>query len=297
MTVLAEPGTWLVRMARRDFQPEFSAHISTASHAQDDTQTDGEKFRNTTSRFMVDNCIIHVTLSNMPFIQFPFIKVPKELLPIVGEPTSGTRAYRREGTYKECGEWFEILAEYYKGDVGLSTGGVIMFVPVSRAGVHKRIKEGKLTAFFFYVTHEETREFGAKRTAKERPFILVSVSECKAWAEDMKRKVGFVDDPHETPFLESTRLLRAGGGDEPTSERDEKEADEFAIKDPKDKGNRKVKYQDYGGNKETMQQDWIYMAKELQAAMASPEKGAALRRRLRKGMEWDKENKTWKLKE
>jgi len=33
----------------------------------------------------------------MPFIQFPFIEVPKELLPIVGEPTPGTRAYRREG--------------------------------------------------------------------------------------------------------------------------------------------------------------------------------------------------------
>jgi hypothetical protein len=236
----------------------------------------------------------------MPFIQFPYIEVPKELLPTVGQPTHGTRAYRREGTYNECGEWFETLAEHYKGDVGLSTGGVIMFVPVSRAGVHKRIKEGKLTAFFFYVTHEETRPFGAKRTAKERPFILVSVSECKAWAEEMKRKVGFVDDPNQTPFLESTRLLRESlreGGDEPTSAKEENEAYEFVNKDPKDQGNRKVKYRDFGGNKEDVQQDWIYMQKELQTAMASPEKAAALRRRLRKGMEWDKANKTWKLKE
>ena len=31
--------------------------------------------------------------------------------------------------------------------------------------------------------------------------------------------------------------------------------------------------------------------------MASPEKAAAFRRRLRKGMEWDKGNRTWKLKE
>jgi hypothetical protein len=238
----------------------------------------------------------------MPFIQFPFVEVPKELLPIVGEPTPGTRAYRREGTYKECGEWFETLAEYYKGDVGLSTGGVIMFVPVSRAGVHKRIMAGKLTAFFFYVTHEETRPFGAKRMAKERPFILVSVSECKAWAAEMKRKVGFVDDPNETPYLESTRLLRESlsqesGGDEPASEKEEIDADEFANKDPKDKGNRKVKYRDYGGNKELMQQDWIYMQKEIQVAMTSPEKASALRRRLWKGMAWDKENKIWKLKE
>jgi len=31
--------------------------------------------------------------------------------------------------------------------------------------------------------------------------------------------------------------------------------------------------------------------------MASPEKAAAFRRLLRKGMEWDKGNRTWKLKE
>jgi hypothetical protein len=57
----------------------------------------------------------------MPFIQFPFIEVPKELHKLVGEPTPGTRAYRREGSFKECGEWLEQLGEYYKGDVGLST--------------------------------------------------------------------------------------------------------------------------------------------------------------------------------
>ena len=78
------------------------------------------------------------------------------VLGLVGEPTPGTRAYRREGTFKECGEWLEKLGEYYKGDVGLSTSSVVLFVPVSRASVYKRIKEGKLTAFFFYVTHEET---------------------------------------------------------------------------------------------------------------------------------------------
>jgi len=96
----------------------------------------------------------------MPFIQFPFIEVPKELRELVGEPTPGTRAYRREGTHAQCAEWFEALGEYYQGDVGLSTNGVVLFVPVSRAGVHKRIKEGKLTAFFFYITSEETTLFG-----------------------------------------------------------------------------------------------------------------------------------------
>jgi DNA repair protein RadC len=37
----------------------------------------------------------------MGFIEFPFIEVPKDLRKIVGEPTPGTRAYRREGTHAE----------------------------------------------------------------------------------------------------------------------------------------------------------------------------------------------------
>ena len=234
----------------------------------------------------------------MPFIQFPFIEVPKELLPLVGEPTPGTRAYRREGTFKECGEWLEKLGEYYKGDVGLSTNSVVLFVPASRASVYKRIREGKLTAFFFYVTHEETRLFGAKRKAKERPFIAVSISECKAWAEEMKRRVGFVDDPNESLFTESERLLQATGGEEPT-EKEAREVTEFAERDPKDKGNRKVRYQKERSTiyDDYKQQDMLYLMTELKAAMASPEKAVALRRRLRKGMAWDKAHKTWKLKE
>ena len=118
---------------------------------------------------MVDNCIYHATIGNMPFIQFPFIEVPKELRKLVGEPTPGTRAYRREGTFKECGEWLEKLGEYYKGDVGLSTSSVVLFVPVSRASVYKRIKEGKLTAFFFYVTHEETTVVRRKAQSQGTP--------------------------------------------------------------------------------------------------------------------------------
>ena len=181
----------------------------------------------------------------MPFIQFPFIEVPEELHKLVGEPTPGTRAYRREGTFKECGEWLEKLGEYYKGDVGLSTSSVVLFVPVSRASVYKRIKEGKLTA-----------------------------------------------------FKESERLLQAGGGDEPTDQ-EAKEVVEFTERDPKDKGNRKVRYQKERSTiyEDYKQQDMLYLLTELKAAMASPEKAVALRRRLRKGVEWDKTNKTWKLKE
>src|ERR1017187_9505039 len=129
------------------------------------------------------------------FIQFPFVEVPRELRKIVGEPTPGTHAYRREGTFAECGQWFEALGDCYQGGVGLSPSGVSMFVPVTRAAVHKRIREGKLTAFAFYITKEEKSFLGVKRKTKQRPYICLSVSECKAWAAEMKRKAGYVDEP------------------------------------------------------------------------------------------------------
>lgn len=68
----------------------------------------------------------------MAFIQFPFIEVPKDLREIVGEPTRGTRAYRREGTHAECGQWIEDLGLHYKGDVGIS--------PAYNGQVFRRVK-------------------------------------------------------------------------------------------------------------------------------------------------------------
>ena len=82
----------------------------------------------------------------------------------------------------------------------------------SAAAVHKRIKEGKLTAFFFYITHVESTFFGTKRKVKLRPYILVSVSECKAWAEEMKRRMGYVDEPDESLMKQRTNAQAGGGG-------------------------------------------------------------------------------------
>ena len=51
-----------------------------------------------------------------------------------------------------------------------------MFVPASRAAVHKRMKEGRLTAFCFHVVHEEKTFFGNVRKAKATPFVYIPVS-------------------------------------------------------------------------------------------------------------------------
>jgi hypothetical protein len=232
----------------------------------------------------------------MPFIQFPFIEVPKDLHKIIGEPSPGTRAYRREGTHDECGLWLEALGEHYKGDVGISPAGVSMFVPVQRAAVHKRIKEGKLTAFFFYITRIENTFFGTKRKVKLRPYIVLSMSECKAWAAEIKRRMGYVDAPDEPPLRTSKRLMPGTAEDKLKIEKHAKEALDFTQTDPKDKGNRKVRYEE-ALDTENRQQDMFYLLAEAMAAMASGKKAEFYRQRLQKGMEWDKHEKRWKWKE
>ena len=162
----------------------------------------------------------------MEKFEFPFINVPAEARPIVGEPTPGTRLYRREGTYEQYGEWFETLQELFKSDVGLSPGGVTMYVPVSRSAVHKRLKDGKLTGFAYYVTTDDESFFGKKRIAKQRPYIVLSISECKAWAEEYKRRKGYSYD------------------DLPGTQKEAEAIEDFVQKDPKDKGNKRVVYKE-----------------------------------------------------
>jgi hypothetical protein len=233
----------------------------------------------------------------MAFIQFPFIEVPKDLRKIIGEPTPGTRAYRREGTHAECGQWIEDLGLHYKGDVGISPAGVTMFVPVQRAAVHKRIKEGKLTAFFFYITRIDGTFFGSKRKVKLRPYILLSMSECKAWVAEMKRRMGYVDEPGESLMEQRKKLKPVAAVDEPKTRKEVEEALAFADTDPKDKGNRKVRYEEPLST-ENRQQDMFLLLAEAMAAMASDKKKAEFyQKRLERGMEWDKKAKKWKWKE
>lgn len=146
---------------------------------------------------------------------------------LVGKPDSGTRIYRREGTYKESGEWIMAINDEFD-DRFVSPGGVGMFVPASRAAVHKRMKEGRLTAFCFHVVHHEKTFFGNVRKAKASPYVYIPVSECKAWAKELEEKRGQVEpvDPSD-------------------------DSSEFYEKDPEDRKNRKVHYTEDYADKDT----------------------------------------------
>jgi hypothetical protein len=230
--------------------------------------------------------------------ELPFINVPLEALPIVGEPTPGTRFYRREGSDEECGEWFEAIGRIFQGDVGLSPGGVAMFVPVSRAAVHKRLREGRLTGFAFHVTSQGKSLWGKPRKIKDRPYLVLSVSECRAWAKELKRKAGLAEDAELNPDQRRQLLGPVAGSDEPESLKEVEEDTKFVEQDPKDKGRKGVVYGEPMSRdeiKEEIQTQVLFAVEGVLGKLMPGKLGEKHRKRARGGtLVKDTKSKKWK---
>ena len=123
--------------------------------------------------------------------EFPFINIPNHLRTSVGNPDEGTRIYRRYGSEDDVEDWFNAVCDICQGDGTVSPGGVSMYVKVSRPAVHKRLKEGRITGFMFH-TVKNGRFFKGRKKLQDggTPLICIPVSECKAWAEEMKNRRG-----------------------------------------------------------------------------------------------------------
>ena len=115
------------------------------------------------------------------------VEIPTEALTAIGQPDKGTRAYRQSGQEHEVAAWFEVVTALARPTV--SPGGVSMFAPVSRAAVHKRMKEGRMTAFCFHPLETRTGFFGRKQAVRSLPYVYIPVSECRAWAEELKERM------------------------------------------------------------------------------------------------------------
>lgn len=121
---------------------------------------------------------------------FPFVTVPDRWLPYIGDPDPGTRQYRRYGTEKDYRVWFSIASKICRPDGLLSPGGAAGYTRVSRAGVHKRLKEGRLTIFLFHIIRD-SKIFKGKKVLEDGPTPssgYIPVSELKAWAAELEGK-------------------------------------------------------------------------------------------------------------
>lgn len=117
---------------------------------------------------------------------FPYIEIPPHLKTVVGDTDPNTRIFRAYGNEEDFNKWFNAVWEICGEDKAVSPGGVSMFAKVTRAGVHKRMKEGRLTAFLFHKVKESKFIKGRKILDEGgRPYGFIPVSECKAWAKEL----------------------------------------------------------------------------------------------------------------
>lgn len=121
---------------------------------------------------------------------FPFIKVPDRLRPFIGDPDPETKQYRKYGTEREYRVWFNAASKICKPEGLLSPGGAAAYIRVSRAGVHKRLKEGRLTVFLFHQLRDHKLFKGRKVLEDGSPpsSAYIPVSECQAWAAELEGK-------------------------------------------------------------------------------------------------------------
>jgi len=112
-----------------------------------------------------------------------FVEVPRELESVFGEHAPGSRMYFKSGPQEEAGAWAD--AVFALVGPAVTRGAVSLYAPVGRAAVHKRLKEGRLTGFFYEITHRKRTLFGGSRDVRELDVALIPVSECQAWGQEL----------------------------------------------------------------------------------------------------------------
>ncbi len=115
------------------------------------------------------------------------IDIPDKIKPYIGEPDPGSRFFRNQGNRLASAYWYRRLFRAYPDGL-VSPGGVMMFAPVSRAAVHKALKEGRLTGFAFHEVEDRKTIFGGTRAKRKGPFIYIPVAECMAWGEQLQKQ-------------------------------------------------------------------------------------------------------------
>lgn len=165
--------------------------------------------------------------------EFPFIQIPDEFAQVMGEPDEGTRIFRREGSHHEMHIWFQSLVRHIGFCV--SPGGAAVHAGVTRAGVYRRLKAGRLTAFCFHLTGKKKTLFGGEKKLKEHAIVYVPVAECTAWQKELEDRVAKINAAKKMTDEDKESIGEAYPGEvNPDGN--------FLLYDPKDKGKKGMRY-------------------------------------------------------
>jgi len=115
--------------------------------------------------------------------KFENVEIPEELREFIGEPDEGTRMYRRYGGESDYRVWFHAVNQICGDASYVSPGGAAIYGGISRAGVHKAMKDGRLTAFLFHFIAR-----GLLREDAQAPYIHIPVFELESWAMALKKE-------------------------------------------------------------------------------------------------------------
>lgn len=159
-------------------------------------------------------------------------EIPPDLRHLAGDRQEGTRIFRREGSSDEMAEWFDGLCVPL--NALLSPGGAAAYAQVSREGVYKRMRAGRLTAFCFHITKEKKRFFGRTLLLKRDPIIYVSVPECQAWRKELEERAARIEATRTATPEDVDALEEASAEFTPSSHK-------FLRNDPKDKKRKNVR--------------------------------------------------------
>jgi len=114
------------------------------------------------------------------------IEIPSTLRLLLGEQDGDTRMFKAEGTQDEMCKWFDTMCDL---DIDvMSPGGIAGYVGATRAGVHRRLKAGLMTAFCFSITKKTKTLFGGEKKLREFPIVYIPVEEARAWKVELEER-------------------------------------------------------------------------------------------------------------
>src|SRR5687768_7499285 len=116
------------------------------------------------------------------------VTITPALARVIGEQEAGTRVYRAEGDSEAYRRWWDTLVKHFPRGL-VSPGGACPYAGVSRAAVHKAMRDGRLTAFTFHAIKEERGIFGSK-LVRANPYGYLPVIELKAWRIELEDRIG-----------------------------------------------------------------------------------------------------------
>lgn len=120
-------------------------------------------------------------------IYFPHVQIPYHLEIALGDFDEKTRSYNQRGEERHIKYWYDAIAETLGGVV--SPAGVLMYVPVTRAAIRKRMMSGGFTVFNFHSEPSTEGLFRNKKENRDSAYTYVPVSECESWAAEIQEKM------------------------------------------------------------------------------------------------------------